>query len=86
LAHRSKTNSRLIDFFVVKNISTFYIKIKERFGLNSDHSPIYMTINDKIITKDGNPVLANKHKDWDYFNYFLESNINLSGQLKTADN
>jgi hypothetical protein len=42
----------LIDFFVVKNISTNYIKIEDGFDLNSDHSPIYLTISDKIITKD----------------------------------
>jgi adenylate cyclase len=35
--------------------------------------------------KDQNPVLTNKHTDWDYFNYLLESNINLSVPLKTAN-
>jgi hypothetical protein len=40
-----------IDFFVVKNISTNFIKIEEGFDLNSNHSPIYLTISDKIITK-----------------------------------
>jgi Ribonuclease G/E len=35
--------------------------------------------------KDQNPVLTNKHTDGDYFNYLLESNINLSVLLKTAD-
>jgi hypothetical protein len=42
----------VIDFFVVKNISTNYIKIEEGFDLNSDHSPIYLTISDKIIMQD----------------------------------
>jgi hypothetical protein len=50
----------LIHFFVVKNISTNYIKIEEGFDLNSDHSPIYLTNSDKIITKDQNPVLTNR--------------------------
>jgi hypothetical protein len=35
--------------------------------------------------KDQNPVLTNKHTDWDYFRYFLESNVNLSVPLKPAD-
>jgi hypothetical protein len=48
-----------IYFFVVKNISTNYMKIEEGFDLNSDHSPICWTISDKIITKDQNPVLTN---------------------------
>jgi hypothetical protein len=71
-------------FVVVKNISTNYIKIEDRFELNSDHAPIYLTISDKIITKDQNPS-TNKHTDWDYFNHLLESNINLTVPLKTAD-
>jgi hypothetical protein len=53
----------VIDFFVVKNISTNYIKIEESFDLNSDHSPIRLTISYKIITKDQNPTLTNKHTD-----------------------
>jgi hypothetical protein len=53
--------------------------------MNSDHSSICLTVSDKIIAKDQNPVWTNKHSDWDYFNYLLESNINLSVQLKTAD-
>jgi hypothetical protein len=62
-----------------------YIKIEEGFDLNSDHSSIYLTIGEKIIMNYQNPVLTNKHTDWDYINYLLESNINLSVPLKTAD-
>jgi hypothetical protein len=40
----------LLEFFVVKNISTNYIKIEEGFDLNSDHTP-YLTTSHKIITK-----------------------------------
>jgi hypothetical protein len=59
LAHRSKKKlPDLLDLFV-KNISTNYIKIKKGFELNSDQSPIYLTISDKVITKDQNPVLTN---------------------------
>lgn len=79
----NKTPS-LIDFFVIKNISLNYLKIEEGFDMSSDHSPIYLTISDKIITKDQNPVLTNKHTDWEYFNYLLESNIRLSVPLKTT--
>jgi hypothetical protein len=35
--------------------------------------------------KNQNPVLTNKHTDWDCFNYLLECNINLSVSLKTTD-
>jgi hypothetical protein len=47
----------LIDVFVIKNISSNYIKIEESLDLNSDHSP---TVSDNIIIKNQNPVLTNK--------------------------
>jgi hypothetical protein len=61
----------LIDVFVIKNISSNYIKIEENLDLNSDHSPICLTVSDNIIMKKQNPVLTNKHTDWDCFNYLL---------------
>jgi hypothetical protein len=75
----------LIGFFIIKNISSNYINIEESLDLNSDHSPIYLTVSDNIILKNQNPVLTNKHTDWDYFNYLLECNINLSVSRKTTD-
>jgi hypothetical protein len=65
--------------------SSNYIKIEESLNLNSDHSPVYLTVSDNIIMKNQNPVLTNKHTDWDCFNYLLEYNINLSVSLKTTD-
>jgi hypothetical protein len=78
-------NSRFNWFLYCQKISKNYIKNEESLDLNSDHSPIYLTISDKIITKDQNPVLPNKHTDWNYFNSLPGSNINLSVPLKTAD-
>jgi hypothetical protein len=49
----------LIDFFVIKNISSNNIKIEESLDLNSDHSPVYLTVGDNIIMKNQNPVLTN---------------------------
>jgi hypothetical protein len=66
----------LIDFFVIKNTSSNYFEIEESLDLNSDHSPIYLTVSDNIIMKNQNPVQTNKHTDWDCFNYLLECNIN----------
>jgi hypothetical protein len=74
----------LIDLFVIKNISSNYIKIEESLDLNSDHSPIYLTVSDNIIMKKQKSS-TNKHTDWDCFNYLLECNINLSVSLKTTD-
>lgn len=31
------------------------------------------------------PIIINKHRDWNYFNFLLENTINLSTSLKTTD-
>lgn len=58
--------------------------MKKDFDLNSDHSPIHLTVSDKIINKEQNPGLTNRLTDWDYFNQLLEASINLSVPLKTT--
>jgi hypothetical protein len=77
----------LIDFFVIKNISSNYIKVKQSLDLNSDHSPMHLTVSDNIIMKYQNSVLTIKHTDWDRFNYsyLLECKINLSVSIKTNE-
>jgi hypothetical protein len=67
----------LIDFFVIKNVSENYIKIEEGYDLNSDHSPILLTISEHIITKAQKPILINKYMEWDYFS-FSSGNQNCS--------
>lgn len=61
----------LIDFFLVKKISTSRIKIENGFDLSSDHSPIFLTLFEKILTKEPPPFLINKFTDWQYFNLIL---------------
>jgi hypothetical protein len=52
--------------------------------LNSDNLPVHLTISDKIITLVQNILVTNKHNDNDYFNYLLETNINVRLPLKTS--
>lgn len=75
----------LIHHFVIKNVSANYITIKKGYNLNSDYSPILLTIDEYIITKDQNPVLINKYSDWDYFNFLLKNSINMCIPHKTID-
>ena len=44
----------LIDFFIVKNVSTNCTRTEEGLDMNSDHSPILLTISEKIIMEDPN--------------------------------
>lgn len=74
----------LIDLFVTKNVSPNYMKIEEAYDLNSDHSPILLTICDRMIERPQSPVLINNRTNWNHFNNLLENNINLRVSLKTV--
>lgn len=75
----------LIDFFIVRKVGANYIKVEENYDLSSDHSPIIMTLSDKVIKKENNPFLVNKLTDWDGFRNELEARIRLNVPLKTCD-
>jgi len=45
----------LIDFFVYKHLSPSFIDVTEEFDLNSDHSPIVLTLSETIIKKRQKP-------------------------------
>ena len=41
----------LIDFFVPRNLSSSFMDVTEEFDLDSDHSPIVLTLSEIIIKK-----------------------------------
>lgn len=49
----------LMDFYV----SASYIKVEKEWGVNSDHSPIHLTVSGTIIHKESAPRLINKLTD-----------------------
>lgn len=74
----------LIDFFVVKNISTNYLKVEDSQHMSSDHSPILLTVSQNVIQKPPPATLTNNRTDWEAFQYKLEERIVLSVPLQTA--
>ena len=70
---RQKTPG-LIDFFVIGKILKLFLKIEERVDLNSDHTPIYLTLSSTVIDKSIPPHLYNKYTDWIYFKHILQKN------------
>lgn len=72
----------LIDFFIIKNISTNFLHIEEGWDMDSDHSPVMLTLSECIIKKESNPTLVNKFTDWSGFRLYLDEKINLSVPLK----
>ena len=75
----------LIDFFISKNLSPGFIEVTEEFDLDSDHSPIVLTLSAAIIKKGRLPTLTNCHTDWDVFQAELITRINLRVPLTTSD-
>jgi hypothetical protein len=75
----------LKDFFVSKNLSLSFIDVTEEFDLDSDHSPIVLTLSETIIKKGRNPTLLNNLTDWDMFQATLVNRINLRVALSTND-
>jgi hypothetical protein len=75
----------LIDFFIIKNLSFHYLKIEEKFELNSDHSPILLTLSEHIIQKESAVKLTNKYTNWKKFKICLEDKIQLAVHLRNKD-
>ncbi|CAA9999210.1 unnamed protein product [Nesidiocoris tenuis] len=73
----------LLDFFIMKNVSANYAVIEESFDLSSDHSPITLTLSEKIIQKPHNPALVNKKTNWDQFKVDINQFINLGTTIAT---
>ena len=63
----------IIDFFVMRKFSKSFIKIEDGYDLNSDHSPIYLTISSKVNETEPPLTLFNKNTDWVYFRHILST-------------
>ena len=74
-----------IDFFITKDLSTSYIKSKQSYDMNSDHSAIYLEISETILYKENRPTLVNKCTDWESYKSRLNDQIDLKVPLKTPE-
>lgn len=75
----------LVDFFVINKLSRNFIQVQEGLDLDSDHSPIYLTLSETVIVKEENPYLSNKFTDWLSFKHILKDKINISTPIETTD-
>ena len=72
----------MLDFFVVKGISTTYLDIRSCLDSSSDHSPVLLTIATSAFVKQSNLTLHNGKTDWASFRDYINDNINLKIPLK----
>jgi hypothetical protein len=75
----------LIAFFLSENLFPGFFDVTEEFDLDSDDSPIELTLSAIIIKKGRNPNLSNCYTDWDLFQAYLLTRINLRFALTTSD-
>lgn len=75
----------LLDFFITKYISPNTIEVEEEFDLNSDHSPIVLTIHSSAVKKPGAPQLINKYTDIESLKHMIENKIDLDTSLQTTE-
>lgn len=73
----------LLDFFVVKGLSTNFIDVYHDNNLSSDHTPVILLVSKKIIRKLCAPKLCSRQTDWNLFRETLANKINLKIPLKT---
>ena len=73
----------IIDFFLIKNY-TNYSKPISRQILNSDHNPVSLVLNEKLINKSFD-VFDFKNANWVKFRKYLDKNIDLNFHIKSRE-
>ena len=73
----------VIDFFVYKNLTSRFLNIEEGYDMSSDHSPIVLTLGEKILKKENYLTLTNRNTDWEGFKFDLDSITELNVPLKS---
>jgi hypothetical protein len=75
--------SDLLDFFIIRNISANYVSTEENFYVDSDHTPVILTMSKIVIKKEQHLTLVNKKIDWVKFQEDISNNIQLKVPLRT---
>jgi Reverse transcriptase (RNA-dependent DNA polymerase)/Endonuclease-reverse transcriptase len=75
----------LLDFFVIKGISSLYVQAQDCLDSASDHTPVILTLSTTVISIQQRVTLTNKCTDWVAFKEWLETNTNTKLPLKTSD-
>jgi hypothetical protein len=73
----------LLDFCVIKGIPHDSALTKSCFDLASDHSPVLISLNLRVLHQASQPTLCNRTTNWDYFRHLITMNLTLQVPLKT---
>jgi hypothetical protein len=75
----------LVDFCVTKGIFQDFTVAKSCFDLCSDHSPISITLTVDVLNQEKQPILSNRHTNWDNFRCLINERLTLNIHLKTGE-
>jgi hypothetical protein len=75
----------LVDFCVTKGIPQDFAVAKSCFDLSSDHSPVLITLAAYALNQEIQPMLNNRHTNWDDFRQRINERLTLNVSLKTEE-
>lgn len=75
----------LLDFFIIKGISSSYTRVEGINDLTSDHIPVLLSVSATVIKKKKKQNLTNRFTDWDLFREKLEELVELKVSLKSNE-
>ena len=74
----------IIDFYLIKNCNNYSNPVTKQI-LNSDHNPVLLVLNEKILNIKKRSTLDFKNANWINFRKYIDKNINLNFHVKSRD-
>jgi hypothetical protein len=74
-----------MDLCVTKSITQDFAVAKSCFDLSFDHSPILITLTAESLNQGKEPILSNRHTNWDYLRRLVSERLSLNIPLKTEE-
>lgn len=71
----------VLDLAITKGISHLHSTINSNYDLESDHSPLIITLSADIIWREPPPRLCNNRTNWEIFQRIINENITLNFRM-----
>jgi hypothetical protein len=71
-----------VEFYVTKSIPQDFAAAKSCFNLSSKHSSIFITLIVATLNQENEPILSNRHTNWDNFRHLASERLTLNILLK----
>jgi hypothetical protein len=75
----------LVDFSVTKGIPQDFAVAKSCFDLSCHHSLILITLTVDMLNQEKEPVLSNRHTNWDNLRCLVNERLTLNASFNTEE-